>query len=131
MATQALDSLGYQIDAPSDWTVRKVTDSAYAFRIPSTKVGGVSIMAQLTVKKLPRGPASVDDAAKSCAGTIGDKQTLPSGAFYYTCTQQAAGQTIADFDYIIVESGGAIHCTGSGADLTATLAACKTLRKKT
>jgi hypothetical protein len=127
-APQMLDSLGYQIDVPASWTVKQVNENAYSFRLPTDKTNGVTIMPTLQVSRRQAGPASADAAAEDCRGTVGDKEMLEGGAFYYTCKQDAGGITLVEFSYFI-PGEQFIYCTGSGGDITATLAACRSLRK--
>lgn len=122
-----LDGLGFQLEAPTSWTLRQVNENAYAFRIKGTKQGGAMVMSTLSVAKSPTMPASAEAAAKDCQGTLLETTTLDNGHFYFVCEQETAGQKIQNFDYFVATADGAIRCTGGGNDVTAILAACKTL----
>ena len=120
----ALESLGYQLDAPQSWTKKQLNESAYTFKLKGIRKGGVLVMSSLAITKAAAAPANVDKLAERCGGKLLDKQTLASGHFYATCELEAAGQKILNFDYLVP---GAIKCTGAG-DIEPILAACKTLR---
>lgn len=121
VSPMALASLGYQIDVPASWQLKKLDDMVYTFRLPPVKRDGVTNLPRLEVMR-----ADVT-GSRRCPGTLADKVTLEGGAHYQVCEQQVAGLTIRDFRLVI--PGADVTCGGSGVDIDATLAACRTLRK--
>ncbi|MEJ7597051.1 MAG: hypothetical protein WKG01_04000 [Kofleriaceae bacterium] len=124
---QVLADFGYQLEVPASWTLVQLNQRAYTFRIPSVKQGGMIILSRLDLSRMPLGPKTLEAATKPCAGTIGDTGKLAGGAFYYTCSQQVAGHTIQNFRLVIPGEEN-INCDGSGPDISATLAVCRSLR---
>jgi hypothetical protein len=123
----ALAGLGYQIDVPESWKLKKVSDRFFTFRLPSVKQGGVTNVPRLDVTVLPSGVRSVDAAAKGCANVV-DKATLDGGSYYWVCEQQVAGLTIRNFS-LVIPGDVFITCEGSSVDVAPILRACRTLRK--
>lgn len=126
-ASRELESLGYAIEVPEGWSLRQVNEHAYAFRIPPTRAGGVAVMSQLAISKRPTAPTALADMARECAGTVVDQSGSEGGPLYYVCEQSAGGQTIRNVEYVMPVAGGALYCSGSGADIAPMLEACKSL----
>ena len=126
--TVTLDDLGMQIEVPGTWTLKKIKDGTYTFRVPYP--AGTNIPPRLDVVRLAKGPKNVDAAAKGCPAKVIEKKTLDDGRYYYICEQTAAGRTLRNFQLVTPEpEGAAVTCSGNAADVSALLAACETLRK--
>ena len=130
MATVELDGLGYVIDAPSDWPVKKLGEGVFTFRIkPISVAGKPSIMPSLTVTKVAMGADTVEALVSRCKGTSIASGTKDA-AMYHNCESEMAGLTIRNAEYVTKIEDQYLTCSISGLDFALMNQVCSSLRKK-
>ncbi len=125
-----LDGIGYLIDTPSAWKLKKFTETAYKFRIESrTQADGSKVAPSLQIMKSSFGPDTLAFTAKRCKGELLDKGQTDT-AFFYNCAMETAGIKYMMTEYVIKEGEDYITCAITGLELDIMNAACGSLRKK-
>lgn len=125
-----LDGIGYLIDTPLDWKLKKFTETAYKFRITSrTQADGSKVAPSLQIMKSSFGPTTLAFTAKRCRGELLDKGQTDT-AFFYNCAMETAGIKYMTAEYVIKEGEDYIVCSVTGLELDIMNAACGSLRKK-
>jgi hypothetical protein len=130
LVTVELDGLGYVIDAPSDWPLKKLGEGIFTFRLkPISYPGNVSVLPSVTVTMMAMGPDTVEAVAGRCTGKSLESGTKDA-AMFHNCETEAAGITMRLAEYITKVEDSYLACSASGLDFALMNQVCSSLRKK-
>ncbi len=124
-----LDDIGYVIDAPPEWELKKLGEAIYTFRIKMIKPPtGPAIMPSVTITKSFMGAETQESVAKRCPGTLLKTGLTQNKAVFHNCEKETAGVKIFTAEYFHKVGDDFIICAANGLDLDTMNKACGSLR---
>jgi len=129
LATLDLEGLGYQIDAPSAWPLKKLGEGVFRFELtPISQPGKPMLMPSLILSKSPMGPDTSEALGKRCKGKLLDSG-MKGALMFHNCQSEMSGVTIHTAEYVHKAGVSYVTCAASGLGLEIMNQVCSSLRQ--